>query len=228
MSAKFKANRCSPWTFVGIMSVLFFLIGSQDLPAVDPARKQDQSQTEAAGAERPDSAEEERSLGARERDQGARQRHADFGQPGAILPPWPRTRNWFLGVRCQYLDTGARVTQVFPNTPAWNAGLERDDVIVAIDGYQIGYVKRQFYEISAELNLRAGLTGWVRLLVQNCRNDQLINVDVQLARLGAGLPRQRFNLPADQLDQADDGGQQRGAEQPRRRPRIADQLRAPK
>ncbi len=229
MSAKFKANRCCPWTFVGVMSVVLLLAGSQNLRAVDPAKNRQQAQANAEDAGRGEL--DKQQPGVRDRDQGAPERRADLDPDGArlIRPPWPRPRHWFLGVRCQYLDTGARLTQVFPNTPAWGVGLERDDVIVAIDGYQIGYVKRHFYEISTELNLRAGPTGWVRLLVQNCRNDQLINVDVQLARLGPGLPRQRFNLPAEgQLDQGEGGGRQRGAEQPRRKPRIADQLQVPK
>jgi S1-C subfamily serine protease len=110
-----------------------------------------------------------------------------------------------LGVRVWYLDTGARVTQVFPNTPAWRIGLEPRDVIVSIDGYQIGHVNRRFYEISAELNARAGRRGWVRLLVQNWRNNQLVNVDVQLAPVGRGFPRERFDIPPGApIDQAEE------------------------
>jgi C-terminal processing protease CtpA/Prc len=126
-----------------------------------------------------------------------------------------------LGVRVAYLDTGARVTHAFPNTPAWRVGLEPRDVIVSIDGYQIGYVNRRFYEMSTELNYRAGRTGWVRLLVQNCRNDQLVNIDVQLARIGAGFPRERFELPPGaRLDQGDESASD-GDETPNRKPRIA-------
>ena len=124
-------------------------------------------------------------------------------------------------MRVAYLDTGARVTHVFPGTPAWRVGLEPRDVIVSIDGYQIGYVNRQFYEISRELNYRAGRTGWVRLLVQNCRNDQLVNIDVQLARIGVGFPRERFDLPPGaRLDQADEPAGDRDDE-PNRKPRVA-------
>jgi C-terminal processing protease CtpA/Prc len=223
MSTKTKANRCFLRSLVFVLSVMFVWAASQDSWAVDPAklRQQSQSKTEDPEARRFDDSsrpiDDTRLRGARDRDQDAGDRRADLNQEGApaFHPPWPHPRRWMLGVRVQYLNTGARVTQAIPGTPAWRIGLEPRDVIVSIDGYQIGYVNRRFYEISSELNARAGRSGRVRLLVQNCRNSQLMNVDVGLAPVGAGFPRQRFDLPPGaRSDQADKDGRQRDAASP--------------
>jgi hypothetical protein len=218
------------------LSVVFVLAASQDSRAVDPAkrRQQPQTETEDAGERRLDDsqrpAEDRRMQIVRERDQGVPERHADLNQQGspAFRPPRPYSQNWMLGVRCWYLDTGARVTHVFPNTPAWRVGLEPRDVIVSIDGYQIGYVQHRFYEISAELNARAGRTGRVRLLVQNWRNNQLVNLDVQLARIGSGFPRERFGLPeGSRIDQADEDQRERAGVVPEPKARIRRDLESP-
>lgn len=107
-----------------------------------------------------------------------------------LLPPESpgRRPQWFLGVRVDNLETGVMVTRVYPRSPAARAGLERDDVIVALDGYQIGYVNGQLYDLGTELQLRAGRRGDVRLLVQDHRSGGLRNVDVRLERSGDGNP----------------------------------------
>ena len=216
MGTTIKSPCCSTGRLFCCLSILFFLGTPHDLWAVDPAKKGQ----DVDASQRP--ARETTLQGVRGRDQGARDRHADLSPEGApALRLRTRPQQWMLGVRVAYLDTGARVTHVFPGTPAWRVGLEPRDVIVSIDGYQIGYVNRQFYEISTELNYRAGRTGWVRLLVQNCRNDQLVNIDVQLARIGVGFPRERFDLPPGaRLDQADEPAGDRDDE-PNRKPRVA-------
>lgn len=199
------------WSLICGLSLVFVLAQSQDSRAIDPTRLQQQFQLDEDGGRQHTDESNRRTAqppsgNVRERDEGVRERHADLHQEGApaFHPPWPRQRHWMLGVRCWYLETGARVTYVYRNTPAWRVGLEPRDIIISIDGYQIGYVNRRFYEISDELNLRAGRTGRVRLLVQNCRNNQLVNVDVQLARIGSGFPRERFNIaPEEGVDQAD-------------------------
>ncbi len=228
MSTLTELNRSPRWTLAGLLALMVSLLGSQTSPAVDPAklRPRDQAQAEDRAGQQLEKQKRANAdappAGVRDRDQGVRDRHAEPKlDQGPAIQPWPHPRRWMLGVRVWYLNTGARVTQVFPQTPAWRVGLEPDDVIVSIDGYQIGYVNRRFYEISAELNARAGRTGWVRLLVQNCRNDQLVNVDVQLARLGTGFPRERFDLPPGaRIDGADEPA---GEIEPRRRSPAVDE-----
>jgi uncharacterized lipoprotein YbaY len=100
-----------------------------------------------------------------------------------LVPPRPdRDRRWFLGVEVDYRDYGAAVTRVFRNSPARRAGLETRDVIVTVNGYQIGTVGGRLFPLERELELRASRRGLVRLLVQNQRTGQLTNLDVQLER----------------------------------------------
>jgi hypothetical protein len=100
------------------------------------------------------------------------------GQPGARFLP----AQWKLGVYASNTDTGVRITRVIPRTPAFQAGLERGDKIVTVDGYQIGFVKGRLYPLGEELQRRAGRNGHVTLLVHNWRNGELLNVEVQLER----------------------------------------------
>ncbi len=100
-----------------------------------------------------------------------------------LVPPRPdRGRQWFLGVEVDYRDYGAAVTRVVRNSPARRAGLETRDVIVTVNGYQIGTVGGRLFPLERELELRASRRGLVRLLVQNQRTGQLTNLDVQLER----------------------------------------------
>jgi uncharacterized lipoprotein YbaY len=98
-----------------------------------------------------------------------------------LIAPRPYAR-WTLGVRVANLQTGTRITDVQPSSAAWRVGLETRDVIVTVNGYQVGFVNRQLYDLQTELNLRAGRSGAVRLLVWNHRNGELVNIDVRLDR----------------------------------------------
>ncbi len=89
---------------------------------------------------------------------------------------------WLLGVYAHNTETGVLITRVMPGSAAAQAGLERNDKIVAVEGFQVGYVNRQLYLLGDELQHRAGANGRVRLLVQNWRNNELLNLDVRLRR----------------------------------------------
>lgn len=100
-----------------------------------------------------------------------------------LVPPRPdRDRRWYLGVEVDYRDYGAVITRVIRNSPARRGGLETRDVIVTVNGYQVGTVGGRLYPLERELELRANRRGLVRLLVQNQRTGELTNVEVQLAR----------------------------------------------
>lgn len=58
--------------------------------------------------------------------------------------------------------------------------MERGDLIVNVEGYQVGRVGGRDYPLDRELDARADSNGRVRLLVQNRRNNQLVNIDVRL------------------------------------------------
>jgi len=140
--------------------------------------------------ERPDAGPQAGPIDARSRDScegsedgwpgGMEERSAAPGQarilPGMTWPP-----RWWLGVYVYDTPTGVVITRVVPNSPAARAGLEPRDRIVTVEGYQVGYVHRRFYALGPELQQRADRNGEVLLLVQNWRNDELTNMQVQLA-----------------------------------------------
>lgn len=108
--------------------------------------------------------------------------------PGTRIRP-PGSDEWTLGVVPETTDTGVRVRDVVGGSPANRAGLERGDVIVNVEGYQVGRVGGRDYPLDRELNLRADSRGKVRLLVQDRRNNRLTNMDVQLERGSSRPPR---------------------------------------
>jgi predicted metalloprotease with PDZ domain len=122
----------------------------------------------------------------------------DLSAPGArIMPPghpqWHFPPRWWLGVYGYNTPSGVVITRVVPDSPAEHAGLERNDKIVTVDGFQVGYIQRRLYPLGAELQLRAGPDGRVLLLVQNWRNDELENIDARLA--SGGVRDREFRLP---------------------------------
>ncbi|QDV85941.1 PDZ domain-containing protein [Stieleria magnilauensis] len=99
-----------------------------------------------------------------------------------LAPQWqpPDRHRWKLGVYASNTDTGVVVTQVIPGSPARDVGLERGDRIVAVGGFQVGWVDDRLYPLGAELQRQAGHNGRAKLLVQNVRNRNLLTLDVHL------------------------------------------------
>jgi len=110
-------------------------------------------------------------------------------------------KKWRLGVYSKDSDTGVVIYDVVNGGAANRAGLEANDVIIAVNGYQVGYVNGQLFDCASEFDRSADSNGWVTLLVQNNRDGKLINVPVQLdSRLstlnGSVALQNRQNLPA--------------------------------
>lgn len=110
-------------------------------------------------------------------------------QPTSPLPTnQPR---WKLGVYSKDTSTGVQVVQVVNNGAAQRAGLEKDDVIISINGFQVGYVNGTLYDMGTEFERLADKNGWVSMLVFDNRNRSLTNLPVQLdsrmRRLGGTL-----------------------------------------
>ncbi len=61
--------------------------------------------------------------------------------------------------------------------------VRKGDRIVTVGGYQVGWVEDRLYPLGAELQRQAGRRGDVTLLVQNVRNDRLLNLHLQLDRV---------------------------------------------
>jgi len=107
---------------------------------------------------------------------------------------------WRLGIYPEDTDTGVRIAEVVRGSAAERAGLEVNDRIISVHGFQIGYVEGALYDVGQELERRADDQGWVRLLVQNNRDGQLMNLPVKLdgrqeALTGTITYRNRANLP---------------------------------
>lgn len=108
---------------------------------------------------------------------------------------------WKLGVYSTDTNVGVRVVQVLRNGAADRAGLEQNDTIISVNGFQVGYVNGTLYDCGTEFERLADKNGWVNLLVLDNRNQQLTNLPVQLdsrlQKIGGTLSwRDPVNLPA--------------------------------
>lgn len=96
------------------------------------------------------------------------------------LPPNQRPpTNFKLGIYSRNTPTGVLVTSVVPGSVAQQSGIEAQDNIIAVGGYQVGIVGGRTFDIAEELTRRVDAQGRVTLLVQNHRNSQLVNIPVQ-------------------------------------------------
>lgn len=126
--------------------------------------------------------------------------------PGTPLPTDPTAPattqpRWKLGVYSKDTNVGVQVIQVVQNGAAFRAALEKDDTIISVNGFQVGYVNGTLYDCGTEFERLADKNGWVNLLVLDNRTRNLINLPVQLdsrlQRLGGTLTwRDPINLPA--------------------------------
>lgn len=95
--------------------------------------------------------------------------------PPNQLPP----TNFKLGIYSRNTPTGVVVTSVVPGSVAQQSGIEAQDTIISVGGYQVGIVNGRTFDIAEELARRVDAQGRVTLLVQNHRNSQLVNIPVQ-------------------------------------------------
>lgn len=127
-------------------------------------------------------------------------------QPGTTNPvdpnpPASQQPRWKLGVYSKDTSTGVQVIQVVQNGAAFRAGLEKDDTIISVNGFQVGYVNGTLYDCGTEFERLADKNGWVNLLVLDNRNRSLLNLPVQLdsrlQKLGGTLTwRDPVSIPA--------------------------------
>ncbi len=89
-------------------------------------------------------------------------------------------QRWRLGIYPEETDTGVVVKEIVRGSAAERAGLEVNDRIISVHGYQVGYVNGVVFDIGQEMERQADPQGWVRILVQDNRNGRLMNLPVQL------------------------------------------------
>ncbi|MCA9024834.1 MAG: YbaY family lipoprotein [Planctomycetaceae bacterium] len=87
---------------------------------------------------------------------------------------------WRLGIYSMDTGTGVQIVRVSPNSPASTAGLEPDDLIVTVSGYQVGLIENHRHELGQAFNQYATTEGYVNLLVQDHRTGNLLNMPVTL------------------------------------------------
>jgi len=192
---------------VAVVVAVFLSVSPAAAQRARPPERQtpDGFEEQPRARERPDAAPEAaaRDAQGRESREGSEDGWPDAMQERAapqgqdrIAPGYPAPPRWWLGVYAYNTSTGVVITRVTPGSPAARAGLEPRDRIVAVEGYQVGYVQRRLYPLGPELQTRAGRGGEVGLLVQNWRNGELTNMTVRL-----GSPRTRWpDRPRERFD----------------------------
>lgn len=89
-------------------------------------------------------------------------------------------RDWKLGVSIQNTEIGAVVVQVAPGSPGQQAGLETNDVIVAVGTSRIGAFDNRVVDLADELRRNADAMGRVSLVVFDNRQRTLQSVPVSM------------------------------------------------
>lgn len=112
----------------------------------------------------------------------------------------PNRKDWKLGVFVQNTDIGALVTQVAPGSAGQQAGLEPNDVIVAVGGSRIGSFDNRIIELADELRRSTDSFGRVSLLVLDARQRTLQALPVSMnttssSMTGSVMTRDRVQLP---------------------------------
>ncbi len=99
--------------------------------------------------------------------------------PGPNPTTTPQAK-WRLGVYSKDTNTGVQVVKVVENGAAQRAGLEPGDIIISVNGFQVGFVNGALYDMAPEFERSADSNGWVSMLVFDNRGRTLTNLPVQL------------------------------------------------
>ncbi len=121
-----------------------------------------------------------------------------FSGAGQMLSP--ARKDWKLGVNIQNTEAGAVITQVAPASAGQQAGLQPNDVIVAVGGSRIGNYDNRIVELADEIRRYTDSMGRVSLLVFNSRQRTLVAMPVSMNSSSSTLTgivttRDRSQLP---------------------------------
>ena len=121
-----------------------------------------------------------------------------FGASGSMYAP--ARKDWKLGVYLQNTDTGAVITQIAPGSAGQAAGLQPNDIIVAVGGARIGNFDNRIVDLADEIRRSTDAFGSVSLLVLNSRNRSLAALAVSMnsnssTLTGVVATRDRASLP---------------------------------
>ncbi len=94
--------------------------------------------------------------------------------------------SWSFGARLQNTETGVRVTRVERNSPAQALGVEVGDLIVTVDGQQVGRVGGRIVDADQIITRSVERSGRALLLIQDRNDLKLLNATVQRTQGGSG------------------------------------------
>ncbi len=129
---------------------------------------------------------------------GASYGSSGFGNSGSMYAP--ARKDWKLGVYVQNTDAGAVITQIAPGSAGQAAGLQPNDIIVAVGGARIGNFDNRIIELADEIRRSTDAYGRVSLLVFNSRLRSLAALAVSMnstssTLTGVVVTRDRSSLP---------------------------------
>ena len=121
-----------------------------------------------------------------------------FSGAGPMLSP--ARKDWKLGVYVQNTEAGAVITQIAPGSSGQQAGLQPNDVIVAVGGSRIGNFDNRIVELADEIRRYTDPMGRVSLLVYNSSQRTLVSMPVSMnsnssTLTGIVTTRDRMQLP---------------------------------
>ncbi len=140
--------------------------------------------------------------GARDRDFGFSQWQDTSEWAGGMTSA--QVPEWKLGVQADNTETGVVIRSVTPGSAASRMRFEPGDIIITVNGFQVGIVNDGLYDLREELTRRADKEGFVSLIVQDHINRSLHKVQVRLdgsqsALRGELIYRERFTLSPDAI-----------------------------
>jgi hypothetical protein len=106
--------------------------------------------------------------------------------PGSIISNNVGWQNWQIGIYKQDLNVGTLVQDVQNNSAASRAGIKKDDLIVTVNGQQVGVTPRGTVDIGVLANQTA-VNGRIVALVADGITGKLKNVTIDLAQTSVEL-----------------------------------------
>ncbi len=129
---------------------------------------------------------------------GASYGASGFANSGSMYAP--ARKDWKLGVYVQNTETGAVIQQIAPGSAGQAAGLQPNDIIVAVGGARIGNFDNRIVDLADEIRRSTDAYGRVSLLVLNSRSRSLAALAVSMnstssTLTGVVVTRDRASLP---------------------------------
>ena len=114
---------------------------------------------------------------------------APAGGARYLPPAQVQPGRYVLGINVRNTPTGVEIASVNPGGVGQRSGLEAGDVIVAVDGMQVGYVGGRLNDLGDEIARRVDGAGRVTLLVRNRRDGGLVQVPIQFNQANQSTSR---------------------------------------